>query len=371
MKFSCEKAMLLMAVTIASRAASAKSAVPALEGLLIEAAENIKITGYDLKTGIITTVQADVEEQGSVVFNARLFGEIIRKLPDDIIYISVDDNMITTIKCGMSLFSIVGSPSLDYPELPAVESQNSVYIKQKTLKAMITQTNFAVSDNEARPIHTGSLFEVDKKILTVVSVDGFRLALRREEISGSEIENTSFVVPGSALSEVEKIAADVDDDIKITVGAKHVIFTIDSTMLISRRLEGEFLNYRQAIPQNNKYAIEIDKKTVISCVERVSIIINEKLKSPVRCTFEENMFKIFTATPLGKAYDECEVKGDGEGLEIGFNNKYLLDALKAAPSDKIVMKLNTGVSPCIIIPADGSSNFLYMILPVRLKSNES
>jgi DNA polymerase-3 subunit beta len=177
-------------------------------------------------------------------------------------------------------------------------------------------------------------------------------------------------VPGSALSEVEKIAGDTDDIIKITVGAKHVIFTIGSTTLVSRRLEGEFLNYRQAIPQNNKYSIEVDKRAVISCVERVSIIINEKLKSPVRCTFEDNMFKILTTTSLGKAYDECEVKGDGEGLEIGFNNKYLLDALKAAPADKIVIKLSSGVSPCIIIPADNSTNFLYMILPVRLKSNE-
>lgn len=371
MKFSCEKSLLQAAVATASRAAAVKSAVPSLEGLLIEVVTDVKISGYDLKTGIRTSLPADVEETGSIILNARLFGEIIRKLPDDIVTISVDDRFMTQIKSGMSEFNIIGISSADYPELPSVDYQNSIYIAEKTLKSVISQTNFAVSDNEARPIHTGSLFEFENNTLTVVSVDGYRLALRREEVDRADMDSCSFVVPGSALSEVEKIASESDDAVKITVGSKHIAFTIGSTMLISRRLEGEFLNYKDSIPKSCKYSIEAEKRAIIASIERVSLIISDKLKSPVRCSFEEDMLKVCTSTALGRANDECEVKGDAEGMEIGFNNKYILDALKAAPSDKVRLQLSTSVSPCIIVPADDSKNFLYMVLPVRLKANEN
>lgn len=371
MKFSCEKSVLQTAISISSRAAAAKSAVPALEGLLIEAGTAITVSGYDLKTGIRTTISADIEERGSIVLNARLFGDIVRKLSDDVLTIEVDENLTAHIQCGMSKFNIMGSPSSDFPELPSVDHQNSIQIPEKTLKSIISETNFAVSDNEARPIHTGSLFEIENGVLTVVSVDGYRLALRREQIENSEIPNCDFVVPGSALNEVEKIASESDDLVKITLGSKHIMFTIGNTVLVSRRLEGEFLNYRNAIPQSGKYTVECDKKTLIDMVERVSLIISDKLKSPIRCTFGENVLKILSVTALGRASDECEIAGDGEGLEIGFNNKYLLDALKAAPADTIRIQLSTGVSPCILLPAkDGDNSFLYMILPVRLKANE-
>lgn len=207
-------------------------------------------------------------------------------------------------------------------------------------------------------------------MLTVVAVDGYRLAMRREHLEDSNVEKSNFVVPGAALSEVEKIASESDHPVTISVGSKHVMFSIGDTVLISRRLEGEFLNYRNSIPHSSKYGIEVDRKTIVDAVERVSLIISDKLKSPVRCTFEDGVLKLLTTTVLGRASDECAVKGDGEGLEIGFNNKYLLDALKAASSEKICLQLSTGVAPCIIIPADGTRSFLYMILPVRLKANE-
>ncbi|MGM9521035.1 MAG: DNA polymerase III subunit beta [Oscillospiraceae bacterium] len=370
MKFSCEKGLLLSAVTTASRAAAAKSAVPSLEGLLIEAGSDVVISGYDLKTGIRCTIAADVAETGNVVINARLFGDIIRKLPDDIVYVNVDEKFMINIKCGMSEFNIMGISAEEYPELPYVDYQNSVYMMEKDLKAMIAETNFAVSDNEARPIHTGALFEVENEILTIVAVDGYRLALRRERVAKTEVGKVDFVVPGTALSEVEKIASDSEELVKITLGSKHIMFTIGSTMLISRRLEGEFLNYRNSIPQASKYSIEADRKALIESIERVSLIISDKFKSPVRCVFDSGILKVSTATTLGKANDECQVSGDGEGLEIGFNNRYILEALKAAPSDSVRLQLSTGVSPCVLVPTDGNKNFIYMILPVRLRANE-
>lgn len=370
MKFSCEKALLQAAISTTSRAVSPKSSIPALEGFLLEAGSDLRLTGYNLETGIRTIVPADIREEGTLVLGARLFGEIVRKLPDDIVTFQ-SENYMVNIKCGMSEFNILGTDPEEFPELPTVEYQNSLILPQSRLKAMISQTLFAVSDNESRPIHTGSLFEVDSEGLTIVSVDGYRLALRHESIDKKEgAETFSFVVPGAALSEVEKICSDVDEPASVTQGARHVMFKVGDTMLVSRRLEGEFLAYRQAIPRNNTIHVEGDTRALLSSIDRVSLIISDKLKSPLRCVFDSNLLKISTKTAIGDAYDECPLSGDGGGLEIGFNNKYLMDALKAAPADKVRLELTTGVSPCVILPTEGEENFLYMVLPVRLKAGE-
>ena len=370
MKFSCEKALLQAAISTTSRAVSPKSSIPALEGILLEAGSDLRLTGYNLETGIRTIVPADIREEGTLVLGARLFGEIVRKLPDDIVTFQ-SENYMVNIKCGMSEFNILGTDPEEFPELPTVEYQNSLILPQSRLKAMISQTLFAGSDNESRPIHTGSLFEVDSEGLTIVSVDGYRLALRHESIDKKEgAETFSFVVPGAALSEVEKICSDVDEPASVTQGARHVMFKVGDTMLVSRRLEGEFLAYRQAIPRNNTIHVEGDTRALLSSIDRVSLIISDKLKSPLRCVFDSNLLKISTKTAIGDAYDECPLSGDGGGLEIGFNNKYLMDALKAAPADKVRLELTTGVSPCVILPTEGEENFLYMVLPVRLKAGE-
>ena len=370
MKFSCEKALLQAAISTTSRTVSPKSSIPALEGILLEAGNDLRLTGYNLETGIRTIVPADIREEGTLVLGARLFGEIVRKLPDDIVTFQ-SENYMVNIKCGMSEFNILGTDPEEFPELPTVEYQNSLILPQSRLKAMISQTLFAVSDNESRPIHTGSLFEVDSNGLTIVSVDGYRLALRHEAIDKKEgAETFSFVVPGAALSEVEKICSDVDEPASVTQGARHVMFKVGDTMLVSRRLEGEFLAYRQAIPRNNTIHVEGETRALLSSIDRVSLIISDKLKSPLRCVFDSNLLKISTKTAIGDAYDECPLSGDGGGLEIGFNNKYLMDALKAAPADKVRLELTTGVSPCVILPTEGEENFLYMVLPVRLKAGE-
>lgn len=370
MKFSCEKALLQAAISTASRAVSPKSSIPALEGILLEAEGELRLTGYNLETGIRTTVPADIQEKGTLVLGARLFGEIIRKLPDDMVFFQ-SDNYMVHIKCGMSEFNILGTDPEEFPDLPIVEYQNTLSLPQSQLRAMIGQTLFAVSDNESRPIHTGSLFEVDESGLTIVSVDGYRLALRHEAIEKKEGKpEFSFVVPGAALSEVEKICSDSDELISVTQGARHVMFKVGSTMLVSRRLEGEFLAYKQAIPRSNPIQVEGNTRDLLASIDRVSLIISDKLKSPLRCVFGDNVLKITTKTAIGDAYDECPIAGDGTGLEIGFNNKYLMDALKAAPADRVRLELSTGVSPCVILPVEGEENFLYMVLPVRLKAGD-
>ena len=370
MRFSCEKALLQSAIAVTARAVSPKSSIPALEGILLEAGLGLRLTGYDLETGIRTEVPAQVEEDGSLVLSARLFGDIIRKLPDDVVVFS-SQGLMVDISCGMSRFHILATDPEDFPELPSVDEHVTFRIPRDQLGAVIRQTIFAVSDNEARPIHTGSLFEVDDDGLTVVSVDGYRLALRRSPISSKERERFSFVVPGSALNEVEKICGESTDDAVITRGDRHVLFQIGDTMLVSRRLEGEFLNYRQAIPKNSTIHLQGETRALLASIDRVSLIISDKLKSPLRCTFGDGELRLTTKTGIGDASDVCPLSGDGGGLEIGFNDRYLKDALRAAPASRVKLELSSGVSPCVILPAEeGGEDFLYMVLPVRLKSGE-
>jgi len=371
MEFICEKYLLLNAILTASHAAAAKSAVQVLEGLLIEAdGECVKISGYDLKTGIVTSIPAEVREAGGLVLNAKLFGEIIRKAPGQEIAISTSTGFVAKIISELSEYEILGLPPSDYPELPAVDGGDSIEINESILKKMISQTNFAVSDNESRPIHTGALFETGDGELTIVAVDGFRLALRRETLDNADGSAFSFVVPGTALDELLKIISDNNEMISITLGSKYIMFSLGDTMLISRRLEGEFINYRNSIPQSAKYQFNVDKEELIGAVERVSLIVSDKMKSPVRCVFSDGIIKMTAVSALGKASDECEMDGNCDEFEMGFNDKYLVDALKAAPASRIRLELTTGVTPCVISPADDSNSFLYMILPVRLKAYE-
>jgi DNA polymerase-3 subunit beta len=367
-RFSCEKALLQQAVAAVSRAVAAKSSIPALEGILMECEDGLRLSGYNMQTGIRTTVEAAVSQPGRIVLNARLFGEMIRRLPDDMVTFDADDKFNVKLNCGDASFELPGLSADDYPELPEVDDEYSVTLEQRTLKAMIDQTSFAVSVNETRPIHTGALFEINDRGLTMVAVDGFRLALRREPLEHIDGGAFRFVAPGSALNEVEKICADTDDMVTVTQGKRHLMFEVGATQLICRRLEGEFLDYKNAIPTNNPISIEVDNKVMLESLDRVSVVISEKLKSPVRCLFSQDRVYMSARTGNGEARDICPVRGDGQELEIGFNNRYLMDALRYAPADTVKMNLNTGISPCVITPVDGSDNFLYMVLPVRLKA---
>ena len=285
MKFNCEKALLQNAISVTSRAVAQKSSIPALEGLLLHAEEELTVSGYNMQTGIRAKVSASVETKGDIVLNARLFGDIIRRMPDDVVTFSVSDKMQVPLSCGDADFEIPGRSAADYPDLPEVEDEYAVSIQRKVLKAMIEEVAFAVSTNESRPVHTGALFEIGEGGLTMAAVDGFRLAVRKEPLEKLEGGSFSFVAPGSALNEVKGICGDVEELAEITLGKRHILFSVGDVELICRRLEGEFLDYRNAIPRKNPIFVTVDSKALMESIDRVSVVISDKLKSPVRCRF--------------------------------------------------------------------------------------
>ena len=369
MKFTCEKALLVSAISVASRTVAPKSAIPSLEGLLVKAGVKVMLTGYNLETGITVGVPADIAEPGECIMPARLFFDIIRKLPDDEVTVSVDESFRVSIRGGISSFTITAMTAEDYPELPDVESEKGIPVPQRELREMISGTIFSASENMARPIHTGCLFEIDESV-TVVAVDGYRLALRRY-IPEQPLERTvKFVAPAAALKEVEKILDDTDDPAVIYLGTKHILFMIGDATLVCRILEGEFLDWRRVLPQNNPIKVAANVREVTDSIERVSLVISEKIKSPVRCTFGHNTADFRTTSTIGEAHDMCSTAGDGKDLEIGFNSRYLLDALRAVPTPEVSLELINGLSPIVLNPCDGSGRFSYMVLPVRLKAGE-
>ncbi|MDY3618435.1 DNA polymerase III subunit beta [Agathobaculum sp.] len=369
MKFSCEKETLLSLIGTASRAVTGKSAMPLLEGLLVTAEGNeLTLTGYDLSMGIRTTAEADVVEPGSVVLNARLFFDIVRKLPNDAVYLETDDKLLTTIKCGRAVFNLIATEADEFPALAEVSNETGFSLPQSMLKSMIAQTIFSVSDNESKPIHTGCLFELEGDQLNVVAVDGYRLSVRREKVDGIP-GDMKFVVPGSSLREIERILTEEDGSVEIFPDKKNILFRIGGTTLITRLIDGEFLNYRAAIPTEFDHVVSADRHELVTCIERVSLIVSEKLKNPVRFHFDGPYVQLSCITAVGKSYDECSINGAIEDLEIGFNNRYLLDALRAAGDDTVRLSLKGALNPVVISPEQGDK-YTYLVLPVRLKAND-
>ena len=369
MKFTCEKNQLVSAISVASRTVAQKSAISGLEGILVRAGVKVMLTGYNLETGITVSVDADIQETGACVMPARLFFDIVRKLPDDTVSIQVDESFKVSIKGGISSFTITALSADDYPELPDVDSEKGIRVPQNELKAMISGTIFAVSENQARPIHTGVLFEVDNDSITSVAVDGYRLALRRYLPEESLERTLKFVAPAAALKEVEKILGDTDDPATFYPGSKHILFTIGDATLVCRILEGEFLDWRRVLPQNNPVKLVGNVSRLTDSIERVGLVISEKLKSPVRCKFGDNAAELRTVSTIGEAYDVCPIAGDGKDLEIGFNCKYLLDAMRAVPDSECTLEMINGLSPIVLNPTEGN-RYSYMVLPVRLKAGE-
>ena len=366
MKLSCNKQVLVEAVSIIQRAVSTKSSIPALEGILIKTTEQgIELCGYNLELGMKTTIKANIAEPGKAVLSAKLFGEIVRRLPADDVHLTTDESNITVIQSGPSEFSLVGIPAEEYPELPAIPEDDSIEIKHSLLKSMIKQTIYAVADNDSRPIHTGTLFELKKNQINLVSVDGYRLAYREESIQ-NDLE-ISFVVPGKTLSEILKLLNDDDTKVNIHIGRRHIMFQINGYFITSRLLEGQFLDYHSAIPKNHDTEVVVQTRTIIDSIERVSLLIMDRLKSPIRCVIEEDEIKLSCSTPIGRANDQFEVKMEGDPLEIGFNSRFLLDALRNAEGDEIRILFSGQTSPMIVRPKEGNS-FLFLVLPVRLKS---
>lgn len=368
MKIVCNKQELVEAVSNIQRAVSTKSSVPALEGILLKTEEDkIELCGYDLELGMTTKIPARVEEPGSIVLSARLFGDIVRRLPVDMVELSVDEKNMASIVSGASEFSIVGILAEEFPELPVITSETSVTIAHNILKSMIRQTIFAVADNDAKPIHTGTLFELGEDKIRLVSVDGYRLAIREETVKCEE--NISFVVPGKTLSEVLKLLKDDETQLSFAVGKRHILFQIGNYTVISRLLEGEFLDYKSAIPPTQTTEIIVKTRSFIESVERVSLLITDRLKSPIRCIFDDQEIKLSCSTAIGRANDQLEAKIEGNTVEMGFNNRYLLDALRNSEGDEVKIQLNGALSPMKVLPREGNS-FLFLVLPVRLKNSD-
>ena len=366
MKFTVEKRLLNEAATNLQRAVSSKTSIPALEGILIRSEENrLILTAYDLEIGMQTELPAVISAPGAIILTAKLFAEIVRRSPDEDITIDVDDRNTATITSGVSCFTIIGMDSAEFPELPKIADADTIKMPQELLKSMIRQTLFAVADSTAKPIHQGSLFKIENGNLDVVSVDGYRLALRREAINYAN--NTEFVVPGKTLSEVLKLLKDSEGEVEICPSRRHILFRIDNYTVISALLEGEFLDYKSALPKDKKTEVTVSTRTMIESVERVSLLITDRLKSPVRCVIGEDTVKLFCTTTMGRATDQISAEISGDQLEIGFNNKYLLDALRAAETDEVRLQLGGPISPMLVLPKEGDA-FSFLVLPVRLRS---
>lgn len=370
MKFSCDRQQLVEAVLNVQRAVSVKSSIPALQGILLTARpDSLFLCGYDGEMlGMTTEIPASVSETGTLVLPAKLFGDIVRRLPDAGVHMQTDQKDTVTIESGQSSFTIVGIPPEEYPELPSISGERGVRLPNSILKDMIHQTIFAVAESDAKPIHTGTLFEIGGGRIRLVSVDGYRLAMREETVNSDE-EDLHFVVPGKALSEVFKLLPEDSEMCTIQVGNRHILFEAGKYTVIARLLEGEFLDYRSAIPKSHSSVITVDTGAFIDSVERVSLLITDRLKSPVRCLFENDAVHLSCYTPIGRASDQFPVKIEGNPVEMGFNNHFLLDALRNVDGDQMRVELNGALSPMKILPMEGNS-FLFLVLPVRLKATE-
>lgn len=368
MRFTCEKSMLVQGLNIAGRTVAQKSSLSVIEGILCKAGMGLSLTGYNMETAITYDIEADVADPGQCILPAKLFGDIVRRLPEGPVTVVVSDDFKVSIRAGYASFTISAESADDYPELPDVNSGRPIRIPQTKLKELISGTIFAVSENQGRPIHTGVKFEVTESAITAIAVDGFRLARRTyhpEEGTGREL---SFVVPAAGLKEVEKIVADVEDMASFTLGTKHILFQIGNATLVCRLLEGEFLDWRRVVPTNCPIKLVANVGDLSSSVERVGLIVSEKYKSPVRCVFSHNELLMRTNTTIGAAEDKCSLAGDGKELEIGFNVRYLADALKVVPSEEVTLELTNGLSPIVLTPVDDKYDFAYMVLPVRIKN---
>ena len=367
MRFTCEKSMLVTGLNITGRAVAQKSALSALEGILCRAGDKLSLTGFNMETAIMYDIEAEVSDPGQCVLPAKLFGDIIRRLPEGPVTVVVDDNFKVSIRAGYASFTISAETAEDYPELPDVGSGRSVPISQPALKELISGTIFSVSENQGRPIHTGVKFEVNNDTISAIAVDGFRLARRTYHCETPTGREMLFVVPAQGLKEVEKILQDTDEEAYFTLGAKHIMFQIGDATLICRLLEGEFLDWRRVVPTNCPIKLVANVSDLTSSIERVGLIVSEKYKSPVRCVFSDQVVLLKTHTTIGAAEDRCSLAGDGKELEIGFNVRYLCDALRAVPSEEVVLELTNGLSPIVLTPVENDKyDFSYMVLPVRI-----
>lgn len=366
MKVICDKTILSAAVSGVARAVSARSSISVLEGILIKAdGFQITLTGYDLELSITTSIEANVLEPGDVVLPAKLLSDVVHRMPLDEIEIFVAENNETTIKSGITEYNVMGMNPADFPDMPAPGADHTLDIEAGLLREMIESTLFAVSTDEKKPEHTGALFAIEPQKLTVVALDGFRLAIVEREISATK--DINIIIPAKTLSEVNKLLGDDNGLVHISANRRFVIFSTRKYMIMSRLIEGSFLDYRRVIPEGYKTKAIVETSKFAGVIERASLIITERLKDPLHVLFTDKV-TVRCQTTLGKVVDEIEAHIEGESIEIGFNNRYLLDALRNSGCNKVIFEMNGPLSPVKVLPEEGNA-FLYLVLPVRFKND--
>lgn len=364
MKINISQKDLSKAINTVQKGVSSKTTLPILSGILLKAEENIlTLTGTDLEIGIETSIECSIVEEGSIVIASKIFGDIVRKLPDLPIELEVDENNNIHIVCGTSKFNILGQPSIEYPQLEKVQDDNYFNISKDLLKNMIRQTIFATAQDETRPIFTGALLEIENKKTSLVALDGYRLALKNASIDFDK--DMKVIIPSKTLNEVNKILEDDDSDVKVYCTENHIIFKLNNTIITSRLLEGQFLNYRDIIRNEYKSRVIVDTKSIQDSIERASLLAREGKNNLIKLEIQDDTLVITSNSEIGNVYEQIPIQLEGDDIEIAFNSKYILDGLRAIDSEEITMDLVSSVNPCIIKPRD-DENYTYLILPVRL-----
>lgn len=364
MKFKCEKSILQEAIYTVQKAVTGKSTLAILEGILLTASgDSITLIGTDIDLSIETKIKANVLEQGTVVVDSKLFGELIKKLPNDEIEITTKENNNIEIVCQKSRSVIIHMEADEFPSLPMVDENILLSFSQVMLKDMIKGTSFAAAQDETRPILTGILFEIKDKKLNLVALDGLRVAVRSENIDNESSINV--VIPAKTLNEVAKILSDGEEEVKITFTKNHILFNLGKTKIISRLLEGEFIKYESIIPNEFNSKVVVNRHEMQDCIERASLVAKEGNTNLVKIDINDDIMVINSNSQLGKVREELNVIMQGQAIQIAFNSKYLIDVLKIMDEDEIVLELSSSVSPCVVKNKEGN-NCIYLVLPVRV-----
>ena len=364
MKLVFDKADLVKSVGIAMKAVSGKTTMPILECILIDASSNvIKFTSNDMELGIETIVTGMILERGIVALDAKIFSEIVRKLPDNQVTIETDENLVTTITCEKAKFNIPGQSGEDFSYLPILETSDCVSISQFTLKELIRQTIFSIAANENNKLMTGELFEVANGILKVVGLDGHRIAIRNIELT-SHADDVKVVVPGKTLSEISKIlSTNAEDAVTIYFTNNHILFEFDNTTVVSRLIEGEYFRINQMLSSDYETKVTINKKEFLDSIDRATLLIKESEKKPIILSITDGSLEVHVNSSMGSLNEDIDINKDGKDIMIGFNPKFLIDALKVIDDEQIYIYLVNPKAPCFI--KDKEESYIYLILPVN------
>ena len=364
MKIICSKANLLQGVNIVSKAVPSRTTMAILECILIDASTNeIKLTANDMELGIETKIEGEIAERGVIALDAKIFSEIVRKLPDNEVTIETDDSFKTIITCEKARFNIIGKSGEDFSYLPYIDRNISIELSQFTLKEVIRQTIFSIADSDNNKLMTGELFEIKENQLKVVSLDGHRISIRNIELKES-YDFHKIVVPGKTLQEVSKILpGDANEYVNIFFTDNHIVFEFGSTTVVSRLIEGDYFKIEQMLSPDYETKIKINKRELLDCIDRATLLVKEGDKKPIIINITEDMMELKMNSAMGSMNEEIDITKQGKDLMIGFNPKFMIDALRVIDNEQIDIYLVNPKAPCFI--RDAGENYIYLILPVN------